>query len=139
MESTTYLFLILIWALPVIVLQWLIGGDILLKRWKVLVPGILAPTLYLTLVDTFALHATTWTINPTQSLNVFFPLIQVPIEQGVFFLVTNTLIVQGLILVWMPEARQRLASLVRRLIRFARRGPAAVKQHEPGKRELEVQ
>src|SRR5512135_1868343 len=93
MGSTTYLFLILIWAFPLIALQCLVGGDILLKRWKVLLPGILVPTLYLTLVDTFALHTGTWTINPTQSLNSFFPLIQVPIEEGVFFLVTNTLIV----------------------------------------------
>ncbi len=130
MGSTTYLFLILIWALPAIALQWLVGGDILLRRWKVLLPGILAPTVYLTLVDTFALHATTWTINPTQSLNIFFPLIQVPIEEGIFFLATNTLIVQALILLWMPEARQRVATLSRRLIRFARRGPGAAKQQE---------
>ncbi len=132
MGNATYLFLILIWGLPLIALQWLVGGDILLKRWKVLVPGILVPTLYLTIVDTVGLHATTWTINPTQSLNIFFPLIQVPIEQGVFFLTTNTLIVQGLILLWMPELRQRIARLVRRLIRFARHGPGEIKQHEPG-------
>ncbi len=131
MGSTTYLFLILMWSLPLIVLQWLVGGDILLKRWKVLAPGILAPTLYLTVVDTFALHGTTWTINPTQLLNIFFPIIQVPVEESVFFLVTNTLIVQGLILLWMPEARQRVGRIFRRLLRFARHGPDAMKQHEP--------
>ena len=129
MGSLTYLFLILIWAGPLILVQWLLGADILLRRWKVLLPGILLPTLYLTIVDSFALRSSTWTINPTQSLNIFIPLIQVPVEEFVFFLVTNTLVVQGLIFMWMPEMRQRMRSLVRRLIRFARRGPDAI---EPG-------
>lgn len=129
MGSLTYLFLIMVWAGPLIVVQWLIGADILLKRWKVLIPGILVPTLYLTVVDSFALRATIWTINPTQSLNLFIPLLNVPIEEFVFFLVTNTLVVQGLISLWMPEMRQRVRHLIRHLIRLARRGPDAI---EPG-------
>jgi lycopene beta-cyclase len=130
--SFTYLFLILIWSMPVILLQWLLGADLLLKRWKVLVPGILFPTLYLTCVDSAALGSQTWTINPTQSLNFFIPIINVPIEEGVFFLVTNTLIVQGLILMWMPEMRQRIRSVGRRLVRFARRGPGAFEHESEG-------
>jgi lycopene beta-cyclase len=128
----TYLFLILIWSMPVILLQWLLGADLLLKRWKVLVPGILFPTLYLTCVDSAALGSQTWTINPTQSLNFFIPIINVPIEEGVFFLVTSTLIVQGLILMWMPEMRQRIRSMGRRLLRFARRGPQAFEHESEG-------
>src|SRR5258705_13849999 len=115
--------------MPVILLQWLLGADLLLKRWKVLVPGILFPTLYLTCVDAAALGSQTWTINPTQSLNMFIPIINVPFEEGVFFLVTNTLIVQGLILMWMPEMRQRIRSMGGRLLRFARRAPQAF-EHE---------
>ena len=126
MGQYTYLFLILIWALPIILIQWLVGGDILLKRWKVLIPGSLLPTIYLTAVDSAALRSQTWTINPTQSLNVFFPIINVPLEEGVFFLVTNTLIVQGLILMWTPEMRQRLRNLFRHLMRLLRRQPPAV-------------
>jgi lycopene cyclase domain-containing protein len=129
MGALTYLFLILIWAGPLILVQWLIGADILLKRWKVLIPGILVPTLYLTVVDSFPLHFSTWTINPTQSLNLFIPLLHVPVEEFVFFLATNTLIVQGLISLWMPEMRQRIRNLIRHLIRLARRGPDAI---EPG-------
>ena len=132
MGSFTYLFLILIWAMPVILLQWLLGADLLLKRWKVLAPGILFPTLYLTCVDSAALGSQTWTINPTQSLNIFIPIINVPIEEGVFFLVTNTMIVQGLILLWMPEMRHRIRSMVRRLVRFARRGPQAFEHESEG-------
>jgi lycopene cyclase domain-containing protein len=96
--NATYLILILGWALPIIVLQWLIGAGLLLRRWKVLLPGILIPTLYLTMIDSVALHAGTWTISPQQSLNIFLPVIRVPIEEAIFFLVTNTLLIQGLIL-----------------------------------------
>jgi len=124
--SFTYLFLILIWSMPLIVLQWLVGGDILLRRWKVLLPGVLVPSLYLTLVASFALRSETWAINPTQSLNVFIPIIHVPIEEPLFFLATNTFIVQGMILIWTPTMRQRVLALLQRLARFARRGPAAV-------------
>ncbi len=126
MGSLTYLFLILLWALPVAVLQWLVGGDILIRRWKVLLPGVLLPTIYLTVVDSVALQAGTRTVNPTQSLNVFIPIIHVPVEEFVFFLVTNTLIVQGIILLWTPEMRHRLQALWRRLRRFAVRGPQGI-------------
>lgn len=120
LERSTYLLLILIWAGPLIILQWLIGLDMLLKRWKVLVPGILIPTLYLTLVDAFAIGSNTWTINPTQSLGTRIPLINVPVEEAVFFLVTNTLIVQGLIFIMnFPPMWRRM----RRLVSLARLGP----------------
>jgi lycopene cyclase domain-containing protein len=115
----TYLFLIMIWAGPVIVLQWLVGVDILLKRWKVLLPGIFIPTLYLTVMDAVALSGGTWTINPEQSLGWFIPFIHVPIEEAIFFWLTNILIVQSIILLWMPETRLRIRSLFRHL----RRGP----------------
>jgi lycopene beta-cyclase len=124
--SLTYLVLILIWSLPLLLLQWLIGGDLLLRRWKVLLPGIFLPAVYLTVIDSVALKSATWGINPTQSLNVFIPLVQVPIEQFILYLVTSALIVQGLILWWAPTVRQRIGGIVRRLVRLARRGPDAV-------------
>lgn len=94
----TYLILILVWAGPVILLQRLLGANLLIRRWKVLIPGIVLPTLYLTFIDSFALRDGTWTISPAQSLTIFVPLIHVPIEEAVFFLVTNTLIIQGMLL-----------------------------------------
>ncbi|HVO42971.1 MAG TPA: lycopene cyclase domain-containing protein [Aggregatilineales bacterium] len=124
MGQFTYLFLILIWAGPLIVLQWLIGGDILLRRWKVLLGGIVIPTLYLTCVDGFAIRSTIWTITPLHSTGIFFPGIGVPLEEGVFFLVTNTLIVQSLILIRIPQVRQRIT----RLIRLLRLGPRGIPQ-----------
>ena len=53
-------------------------------------------------------------------------MINVPVEEFIFFLVTSALIVQSIILWWTPTLRQRIQRLVRRLVRLARRGPEAV-------------
>ena len=110
---STYLILILGWAGPVIVIQWLLGTDLLIRRWKVLIPGILLPTLYLTFIDSFALRSGTWTISPLQSLNIVLPIIGVPLEEAIFFLVTNTLLIQGMILFL---ERARLKARVRHIL-----------------------
>jgi lycopene cyclase domain-containing protein len=116
----TYLALELVWAGPIILAQWLLGLDLLIRRWKVWLPGIGLPTLYLTFADSFALGAHTWNINTALSLNVILPL-GVPIEELLFFLLTNTLIVQGLILVTSPSLRHR----IQRVWRIIRRGRGA--------------
>lgn len=122
-----YLNLVLIWAMPVIVLQWLLGFDILAKRWKVWLIGILIPTIYLTSVDAIALRSQSWTINATQATGALIPLLDIPIEEGIFFLAINTLIVQGLILLMYC---QRLWSRVLHLLKLIRRGPSALRARE---------
>lgn len=118
MGHWTYLALELIWAGPIVVIQWLLGFDFLARRWKVWLPGIILPSLYLTFADSFAIGAHTWTINPDLSLNIFLPL-GVPLEELLFFLLTNALVVQGLILLLNPD----MAIRVRRIIGLIRRGP----------------
>lgn len=119
----TYLLLILIWAVPLIGVQWLIGGDLFLRRWKLLIPAVLVPTAYLIVVDSIALGARTWAINPNQSLGIFLPFpSNVPLEEFIFFLVTNTLIVQGMILV---RNGRLIVRRVLGVLRFIRRGPKA--------------
>lgn len=108
-----YLFLILVWALPVIAGQVWLGWGALRARWPVWLAGSLVPALYLTSVDAVALGAGTWAIAPAQSLNVFLPG-RVPLEEGVFFLVTNLLIVQGVLLCTSPEVEARLRGWLKR-------------------------
>ncbi len=93
----TYLVLILGWALPVVVAQWLYGWRSLLAAWRPALAAIALATAWLTIADSFALRAGTWTISPADSLGLFLPG-RVPIEEAVFFLVTNTLVVQALVL-----------------------------------------
>ncbi len=93
----TYLTLILGWALPIIVAQWLYGWRTLLGAWRPALATVVLATAWLTIADSFALRAGTWTISPARSLGLFLPG-HVPIEEAVFFLVTNTLVVQALVL-----------------------------------------
>jgi lycopene cyclase domain-containing protein len=110
-----YLILILGWlAFFPLLMQWGFGLDILLARWPLLLTGILLPTLWLTAMDSIAIGAGTWTIDPAQTVSILLPG-GVPLEEGVFFLMTNTLIVQGILLVSAPEAKTRLEPIRTRL------------------------
>jgi lycopene beta-cyclase len=113
-QPGTYLGLELVWALPPIALQLAFGADILWRyRWIVLW-GIAAPTLYLSAGDTFAIGAGTWTIDPMQSTGILIG--GLPIEEFVFFLLTNSLVVLGTLLVLAAESHERAPqSLVRRM------------------------
>ncbi|MHB8625355.1 MAG: lycopene cyclase domain-containing protein [Aggregatilineales bacterium] len=129
MGHWTYLALELVWAGPIIVAQWLLGLDLMIRRWKLWLPGIALPTLYLIFADSFALGAHTWNINTALSMNVILPP-GVPIEELLFFLLTNTLIVQGMILVSAPSLRHR----IQRLWRIIRRGRSAFQVKSKPKR-----
>ncbi len=96
-EHFTYLFLILVWALPPIILQWIFGWKWLAQHRRAWVFGILIPTIYLSLADATALGVV-WTISPAKSTGLFVG--NVPIEEILFFLVTNTLVVQSFLLLY---------------------------------------
>ena len=115
-----YLALILVWALPPVVLQMALGVDIL-WRYRTLIFWTLAPaTLYLGIADSLAIGAGTWVIDPAQSTGIL--LGGLPLEEGVFFLLTNVLVVFGMVLVLAAETQQRVpAALIEFLRRFAGR------------------
>jgi lycopene beta-cyclase len=111
-QPGTYLALLLAWALPPLALQLVFGADLLWRdRWLVAV-AVLGPALYLSGADALALGAGTWTINPEQSLHLLIAGV-LPIEELVFFLLTNTLVVFGMVLALAEEGRVRLAAFVR--------------------------
>ncbi len=91
-----YLGLILTWACPVLAgMAWL-SADTFWTYRRAWALGSLVPTLYLWVVDRFAIDRGIWDISATYSLNVRpFGL---PVEEAVFFLVTNLLVVQGLLM-----------------------------------------
>lgn len=93
---TRYLGLILVWSIPVMILQWTIGGQHLIRNLKVYLSCLLVPTVYLWIVDGYAIHENIWGISEAQTIGLkFFSL---PFEEAVFFLVTNVMLIQGLIL-----------------------------------------
>lgn len=104
-QPGTYLALTLAWALPPVILQLGFGADILWRYRYLVFWGIVAPTIYLSIGDTFPISAGTWTIDPMQSTGIF--LGSLPMEEFVFFLMTNTLIVLGTVLVLAQESHER--------------------------------
>ena len=110
-----YLALELVWALPPIMLQLGFGADILWHYRRLVLPAIVTTTLYLSFADALAISSGTWTIDPAQSLNVFLGR-HLPIEEFVFFLLTNTMVTFGMALILADESRRRIpSSLTERL------------------------
>ena len=96
MGHWTYLAFELAWALPVIVGQWAIGRDRLLAHRRLLPLGVALPTLYLCAADAFAIRVGIWHLSPELTTNVW--LGGLPLEEGVFFLLTNVMVVQGVLM-----------------------------------------
>lgn len=108
-----YLTMIVVWAAPVIAFQWAVGGVQLWGHWRIWLWGVLPPTLYLGIVDRIAIGADVWHITEVTSTGIM--LFGLPVEEFLFFFLTNVMIVQGIFLfVWFWERdifttiRQRL-------------------------------
>jgi putative membrane protein len=101
-----YMALILVWALPPLVLQVAFGADILWRYRRLVLAGLLPVLAYLSLVDAIAIGGGTWTISADDTLGVKLGGV-LPLEEFVFFVVTNTLIVFGMVLVLARESHER--------------------------------
>ncbi|HET6821311.1 MAG TPA: lycopene cyclase domain-containing protein [Anaerolineales bacterium] len=106
----TYLSIIIFWALPPILIQILFGADILWHYRKLVFWSIFAPGLYLSLMDIVALKDTTWSISPAQTTGILFFGI-LPLEEVVFFFVTNILIAFGMTLFLATVSQTRFAEI----------------------------
>lgn len=109
-EKWTYLSITLFWALPAILPQLLFGADILWHYRKLVFWAILIPGTYLSLMDIIALKETTWSISPAQTTGVLFFGI-LPLEEVVFFFITNILITFGMTLLLANVSEGRFAEI----------------------------
>lgn len=113
-DRGTYLGLILVWGTPVLALQWGYGGDFILERWRLLLPAILVPSVYLWVADRIAIALGIWWISPELSSGL--KVLGLPIEEALFFLMTNLFVLFGLSLALHPESvarYRRLRNLVK--------------------------
>lgn len=106
----TYLSIILFWALPAILPQLLFGADILWHYRKLVFLGILIPGTYLSLMDILALRETTWSISPLQTTGILF-FGTLPLEEVVFFFITNVMIIFGMTLLLADVSQERFAEI----------------------------
>ncbi|HSK88234.1 MAG TPA: lycopene cyclase domain-containing protein [Anaerolineales bacterium] len=117
----TYLSIILFWALPPIFIQILFGADILWHYRKLVFWSIFVPGLYLSLMDILALTETTWLISPSQTPGILFFGI-LPLEEVLFFFITNVLITFGITLLLAHVSQERLAGLKGQVQAWKERG-----------------
>jgi len=96
---------ILVWSAPVLALQWAVGWPYLWARWRLVAAGIFVPTLYLSVIDRVAIARGTWQLSA--ELTTGITVAGLPIEEGLFFLLTVTFVVQGLVLYPWVLARWR--------------------------------
>ncbi|KAH8171652.1 squalene/phytoene synthase domain-containing protein [Sarocladium implicatum] len=92
----TYLGLIFAWACPFALLTWTLTADMILAMpWLSTLIPILAPTFYLWVVDELSLSSGVWSIEGGTKYDwqLFGSL---EIEEAVFFLVSNVLVVFGI-------------------------------------------
>ncbi|GAA6040552.1 hypothetical protein JCM8097_005460 [Rhodosporidiobolus ruineniae] len=92
----TYLALIVGWVAPFLALLWFIASTHLTSMPRsALIPSILLPTLYLWECDARALQRGTWVIEKGTKLGLSYRGLE--IEEAVFFVLTNVMIVFGLV------------------------------------------
>ena len=106
---TRYTALLLAWALPPLLLQLLYGADLLWKERRTLGLAILISALYYSAADVLAVSFATWSFNPDLILGLHLgPL---PIEEIVFFLLTNALVGFSIVLLVSQESMERFRHL----------------------------
>ena len=91
-----YLGLILVWSVPPLALHWCYGGETLWQARRVLAASLAAASIYLWAVDRAAIELKVWSISPVHVTG--WELLGLPIEEAVFFVVTNLLVLQGMLL-----------------------------------------
>lgn len=100
--ATYYLGWLFLWVGPVLAVQWGFGSTYLWEIRRSLLVAVAVPTLYLWLVDRIAIELGVWIISDAHTTG--HALLGLPLEEALFFLVTNLFIVQGLVMyVWVLE------------------------------------
>lgn len=91
-----YMGLVLTWSCPLLAGMWLYGGETLWAYRKTLSYAVGLSTLYLWGLDALAIHQGIWTISQKATLGL--KIGNLPLEEATFFLVTNFLVVKGVLL-----------------------------------------
>ena len=91
-----YLGLIVAWAFPVLSGMWWLGGHLIWARRRLLAWAVVPITLYLWVADRVAIGIGIWDI--TDATRTGAELFGLPVEEALFFLVTNLLVAQGLVM-----------------------------------------
>ena len=95
-----YLGLILGWAGPVLTLMWGVGGELIWARRRLIGWTVVPLSLYLWVADRVAIGLGIWDI--TDATRTGWEWVGLPVEEALFFVVTNLMVAQGLALLEPP-------------------------------------
>ena len=91
-----YLGTLLLWASPVLALQWGVGWPVLWRLRRRLAVAVWVPTAYLCVADRIAIELGIWRFD--HRFMTGLDVLGLPVEEAAFFLLTNLFVVQGLLL-----------------------------------------
>jgi lycopene cyclase domain-containing protein len=95
-QAGLYMGLVLTWASPLLAGMWLYDGETLWAHRRTLLYAVGIPTVYLWGADAIAIATGIWTISSTYTLGLAVG--SLPLEEATFFLMTNLLVVKGILL-----------------------------------------
>ena len=112
MESLTYLLLLLAFSAPFLVVEWLLGWRALRRQVVPLVVATVMSTAYFGLAGMSALHEGIWSVDEDKVLPVHYG--SFVLEEWLFFLLLNLILVQAVILAFDEETQERVGRLLNR-------------------------
>lgn len=92
--ASFYLGAILLWAGPILAIQWGFGWSYMWEIRRTAAVAIAVPTLYYWVIDRIAIGLGIWNISSEHTVGL--SLLGLPVEEMLFFLVTNLFVVQCL-------------------------------------------
>lgn len=100
-----YISHILVWMLPVVLIQWALAWRIFRRNLRaVLIPPLVIGTFY-SIADSFAVRDGIWYFDPKQNMGISVgPL---PIEEIIFFYLTALLVSQSFVMLLPERLRSR--------------------------------
>lgn len=96
MSHWSYLPFLLVWALPVVAVEWIAGGRHLWRERRVWPWIVLALTVWFSVADAVAIAAGIWRFDTRSLVGVYVG--PVPVEEILFYLLTSAMVVQGYVL-----------------------------------------
>lgn len=97
LDKFSYLVILVGWALPVIVIQWIVAGRALWRARRLLAAGVALCSIYLALADHFAIARGIWQIQEAGIVGLRFRG-HLPLEEALFFFLTVVMSAQGFVM-----------------------------------------
>ncbi|MGH2517190.1 MAG: lycopene cyclase domain-containing protein [Ktedonobacterales bacterium] len=98
MSHWSYLPFLLAWALPIVAIEWLLGGRYLWRERRLWPWVVLGLGIYFSLADAVAIAAGIWRFDAHFLVGVTIG--PVPLEEVLFYLLTAAMVVQGFVVFW---------------------------------------